>query len=357
MKLAVLPGDGIGPEVVREALRIVKKIAEVRKITVETTAALVGGAALDTFKIPLPDETLKICQESDAVILGAVGGPKWESNPQHLKPEQALLKLRKELGLFANIRPAKIYPALIGASTLKPEIIRDIDLVVLRELTGGIYFGQPKGIKIENGERVGFNTLIYSTSEIERIARVGFEMALKRRKIVTSVDKANVLDSSQLWREVVIDVAKDFPEVTLNHLYVDNCTMQLIRAPRQFDVIVTGNLFGDILSDEAAMLTGSIGMLPSASLGTKSAMYEPVHGSAPDIAGKGIANPIATIDSMAMMFKYTFNMPDEATAIEKAIARVLDAGFRTQDIMEPGQTQVSTTEMGNQILAALEPLL
>lgn len=357
IKLAVLPGDGIGPEVVREALKVVNKIADARGIAVETTEGLVGGAALDAVQIPLPEETLQMCKSSDAVILGAVGGPEWESNPQHLKPEQALLKLRKELGLFANIRPAKIYPALISASTLKPEVIREIDLVVLRELTGGIYFGEPKGMKTENGERVGFNTLIYSTPEIERIARAAFEMAMKRRKMVTSVDKANVLDSSQLWREVVTDVAKDFPQVTLNYLYIDNCTMQLIRAPQQFDVIVTGNMFGDILSDEAAMLTGSIGMLPSASLGTDAAMYEPVHGSAPDIAGQDVANPIATIDSVAMMFKYSFDMPTEAAAIEKSISQVLDAGFRTKDIMEPGQQLVSTTEMGDRILAALTPLL
>lgn len=352
-KLAVLPGDGIGPEVVAEALKVMNIVAENSNMSIVFSEALVGGAALDKYHIPLPDETLKLCLESDAVVLGAVGGPKWESNPHYLKPEKALLRLRQELGLFANVRPAKVYPPLVGASTLKSEVIENIDLIVMRELTGGIYFGEPRGVRQNGNEKIGMNTLVYSESEIERIARSAFEMAMKRRKKVTSVDKANVLDSSQLWRDVVNDISQDYPEVSLNHLYVDNCAMQLVREPQQFDVILTGNMFGDILSDEAAMLTGSIGMLPSASLGKHSAMYEPVHGSAPDIAGQGIANPIATIASLAMMFKYSFDMPDAANAIENAISRVLEQGYRTADLMEDGKQQVTTCEMGDLIVEAL----
>jgi len=274
-KIAVLPGDGIGPEVVTEGLRVINAVTQKNDMTITLSRGLAGGAALDACNIPLPDETLDLCLESDAVLLGAVGGPKWESNPHHLKPEQALLKLRKELGLFANVRPAKVYPTLAGASTLKPEIIENIDVIVMRELTGGIYFGEPRGIRQNGNEKIGINTLVYSESEIERIARSAFEMAMKRRRKVTSVDKANVLDSSQLWRDVVNTVSKDYPDVSLNHLYVDNCAMQLVRNPRQFDIILTGNMFGDILSDEAAMLTGSIGMFPSASLGQHSSLYEP----------------------------------------------------------------------------------
>lgn len=352
-KITVLPGDGIGPEVVDEALKVVRLIAEQKDLNITYYHGLAGGAALDAHQIPLPDETLKMCLGSDAVLLGAVGGPKWENNPQHLKPEQALLKLRKELGLFANVRPAKIYSALVHASTLKPEFIENIDLIVMRELTGGIYFGEPKGIRQEGNEKIGFNTLVYSVFEIKRIARSAFDMAMQRRKKVTSVDKANVLDSSQLWRDVVIEIAQDYPEVELNHLYVDNCAMQLVRNPQQFDIILTGNMFGDILSDEAAMLTGSIGMLPSASLGQRTAMYEPVHGSAPDIAGQGIGNPIATIASVAMMFKYSFNLPEAAKAIENAIDSVLADGFRTADIMEADKKTVSTGEMGDLIVKAL----
>jgi 3-isopropylmalate dehydrogenase len=352
-KIAVLEGDGIGAEVVAEAIKVMEAVAQKRGMKLNFSFGLAGGVALDQFGIPLPDETLKLCLDSDAVLLGAVGGPKWESNPHHLKPEQALLKLRKELGLFANVRPAKVYPALAGTSTLRKEIVENIDLIVMRELTGGIYFGEPKGIHDNGKERVGFNTLIYSESEIERIARASFDMAMKRRKKVTSVDKANVLDVMQLWREVVIEVAKDYPEVELNHIYVDNCAMQLIRDPKQFDIICTGNLFGDILSDEAAMLTGSIGMLPSASLGEHTAMYEPVHGSAPDIAGKGIANPLATIASVAMMFKYSFDMPAEADAIESAIDAVLKKGYRTADLVEDGKKTVSTREMGDLVVAAV----
>jgi 3-isopropylmalate dehydrogenase len=349
-KIAVLEGDGIGTEVVAEAIKVMEAVARKQNMKLNFSYGLAGGAALDEFGIPLPDETLKLCLNSDTVLLGAVGGPKWESNPHHLKPEQALLKLRKELGLFANVRPAKVYPALAGASTLRREIVENIDLIVMRELTGGIYFGEPKGINNNGKERVGFNTLIYSESEIERIARSSFDMAMKRRKKVTSVDKANVLDVMQLWREVVTQIAKDYPEVELNHMYVDNCAMQLIRNPKQFDIICTGNLFGDILSDEAAMLTGSIGMLPSASLGENTAMYEPVHGSAPDIAGKGIANPLATIASLAMMFKYSFNMPAESDAIESAIDAVLKKGYRTADLVEDGKKTVSTSEMGDLVV-------
>jgi 3-isopropylmalate dehydrogenase len=349
-KIAVLEGDGIGTEVVAEAIKVMEAVARKQNMKLDFSYGLAGGAALDEFGIPLPDETLKLCLNSDTVLLGAVGGPKWESNPHHLKPEQALLKLRKELGLFANVRPAKVYPALAGASTLRREIVENIDLIVMRELTGGIYFGEPKGINNNGKERVGFNTLIYSESEIERIARSSFDMAMKRRKKVTSVDKANVLDVMQLWREVVTQIAKDYPEVELNHMYVDNCAMQLIRNPKQFDIICTGNLFGDILSDEAAMLTGSIGMLPSASLGENTAMYEPVHGSAPDIAGKGIANPLATIASLAMMFKYSFNMPAESDAIESAIDAVLKKGYRTADLVEDGKKTVSTSEMGDLVV-------
>ncbi len=349
-KIAVLEGDGIGTEVVAEAIKVMEAVARKQNMKLNFSYGLAGGAALDEFGIPLPDETLELCLNSDTVLLGAVGGPKWESNPHHLKPEQALLKLRKELGLFANVRPAKVYPALAGASTLRGDVVENIDLIVMRELTGGIYFGEPKGINNNGKERVGFNTLIYLESEIERIARASFNMAMKRRKKVTSVDKANVLDVMQLWREVVTQIAKDYPEVELNHMYVDNCAMQLIRNPKQFDIICTGNLFGDILSDEAAMLTGSIGMLPSASLGERAAMYEPVHGSAPDIAGKGIANPLATIASVAMMFKYSFNMPAESDAIESAIDAVLKKGYRTADLVEDGKKTVSTSEMGDLVV-------
>ncbi len=353
-KIAVLPGDGIGPEVVAEALKVMNLVAQNRSIQFNFSDGLVGGASIDTHGIPLTDETLQMCLESDVVLLGAVGGPKWESLPHSQKPERALLKLRKELGLFANVRPAKIYSALIDASTLKPEVIRNIDLVVMRELTGGIYFGEPRGVHDNGKEKVGINTLIYSTSEIERITRAAFDLSRKRRKVVTSVDKANVLDTFQLWRDVVNSIAKEYPDVKLSHLYVDNCAMQLIRNPQQFDVILTGNMFGDILSDEAAMLTGSIGMLPSASLGAQNAMYEPVHGSAPDIAGKGIANPIATIASVAMMFHYSFEMPAEAKAIENAIEKVLNQGYRTADIAEKGKAPISTHEMGELIATALQ---
>ncbi|MCI0511653.1 3-isopropylmalate dehydrogenase [candidate division KSB1 bacterium] len=355
--ITVLPGDGIGTEVVTEACKILELVARHKKFSITLNSSLIGGAAFDAWSVPLTDETLKMCFESDAILLGAVGGPRWEKLPHHLKPEQALLRLRRELGLFANVRPAKIYRPLIDVSTLKPAVIEQIDLVVLRELTGGLYFGEPRGIRQQGHEKVGVNTMTYTTTEIERIARAAFEMAVNRRQKVTSVDKANVLETSQLWREVVSAVAHDYPEISLNHLYVDNCAMQLVRNPQQFDVILTENMFGDILSDEAAMLTGSIGMLPSASLGKFTALYEPVHGSAPDIAGQGIANPIATIASVAMMFQYSFNMPAEARAIEQAIELVLEQGYRTADLAQNGKAPVSTQAMGDLVAAAVTEFL
>lgn len=351
--ITVIPGDGIGQEVVAGALHVLGVIAKKFNHTFEYHHALAGGAALDATGIPLPEETLKLARSSDAVLLGAVGGPKWDPNPQHLKPERALLGLRKELGLFANIRPAKIYSALVDASALKKEVVGGVDIIVVRELTGGLYFGKPSGFETRNDEEVGFNTMIYSESEVRRIARSAFEIARKRSKKVCSVDKANVLETSQLWRKVVIETAKNFPDIELMHMYVDNCSMQLIRNPNQFDVIVTENLFGDILSDEAAMLTGSIGMLASASLGGTVAMYEPVHGSAPDIAGQNKANPIATIASAAMMLNYSFDLKDESDAVENAIETVLAQGFRTGDIYTEGTILVGTKEMTQKISEAL----
>ncbi len=349
-KLTVIPGDGIGKEVVEGALQVLNVVAKKFSHQFEYEFALAGGAALDAAGIPLPEATLTSAKSSDAVLLGAVGGPKWDANPQHLKPERALLGLRKELGLYANIRPAKIYSALVDASSLKKEVVEGVDIIVVRELTGGLYFGKPSGFEQRNGEEVGFNTMLYSESEVRRIAVSAFEIARKRSKKVCSVDKANVLETSQLWRKVVIETAKQFPDVDLSHMYVDNCSMQLIRNPKQFDVIVTENLFGDILSDEAAMLTGSIGMLASASLGGTVAMYEPVHGSAPDIAGQNKANPIATIASVAMMLKYSFGLSAESDAIENAIEKVLSAGFRTGDIHTEGMTLLGTKEMTAKII-------
>ncbi|MFA6456209.1 MAG: 3-isopropylmalate dehydrogenase [Bacteroidota bacterium] len=351
--ITVIPGDGIGPEVVAGALRVLDVVGKKFNHTFTYQNALAGGAALDATGIPLPEETLKLSRASDAVLLGAVGGPKWDANPQHLKPERALLGLRKELGLFANIRPAKIYSALADASSLKKEIVDGVDIIVVRELTGGLYFGKPSGFETRNGEEVGFNTMIYSESEVKRIAESAFDIARKRKKKLCSVDKANVLETSQLWRKVVLQVAERFPDVELSHMYVDNCSMQLIRNPKQFDVIVTENLFGDILSDEAAMLTGSIGMLASASLGGTVAMYEPVHGSAPDIAGQNKANPIATIASVAMMLRYSFNLGAEADAIEHAIEQVLQKGFRTGDIYTAGTSLLGTREMADKIIELL----
>lgn len=354
--IAVLPGDGIGPEIMGEAVKVLKAVGKKFSTEFNLTEALVGGASIDADGVPLTDEVLKLARKSDAVLLGAVGGTKWEGLDYSIRPERALLALRKDLGLFANLRPAKIYRELIDASTLKPEVIEGVDLLVVRELTGGLYFGTPKGVeKLPDGTERGVNTMVYTTPEIERIAKVGFEVARKRGKKLCSVDKANVLETTELWRKVVIRVGKDYPDVELSHMYVDNCSMQLIRNPRQFDVIVTENTFGDILSDEASMLTGSIGMLPSASLGsTKNrAMYEPIHGSAPDIAGKGIANPIATILSAAMMLKYSFDMNEASDIIERAVEKVLAKGYRTADIMQPGMTRVSCVEMGEAVLKEL----
>jgi len=352
-KIAVLAGDGIGREIVPEAVKLLKVIAERFRHSLEFVYADVGGQAIEKHGVPLPEETLKVAKQSQAVLLGAVGGPRWEGLDYSLRPERALLGLREQLGLYANLRPAKLYATLADASTLKREVIDGIDLLVVRELTGGIYFGKPKGIeKTAQGER-GINTEVYTTEEIRRIAIVAFEAARRRRRKVVSVDKANVLESSELWRRVVSEVSLTYPDIELSHMYVDNCAMQLIRNPRQFDVLVTTNLFGDILSDEAAMLTGSIGMLPSASMGAHTAMYEPIHGSAPDIAGKNIANPIATIGSAAMMLAYSFKLEEEAAAIEHAILRTLEQGYRTKDIHSQGTTLVGTAEMGDLIVKNL----
>jgi len=348
--IAVLAGDGIGREVVPEAVKLLKAVGERFGHVFEFVSGDVGGQAIEKVGVPLPQETLTLARQSAAVLLGAVGGPKWEGLEYSLRPERALLGLREQLGLFANLRPAKLYPMLAEASTLRRDVIEGLDLLVVRELTGGIYFGKPKGIeKIPGGER-GINTEVYTTEEIRRIAKVAFEAARKRRRRVTSVDKANVLESSELWRRVVNEVHRDYPDVELSHMYVDNCAMQLIRNPKQFDVLVTTNLFGDILSDEAAMLTGSIGMLPSASLGAHAGLYEPIHGSAPDIAGQNLANPIATIASVAMMLTYTFHLEKEAEAVESVILRTLDQGYRTKDIHSPGTKLVGTAEMGNAVL-------
>lgn len=354
-QVLVLPGDGIGPEITREAVRVLEALKQSDGLDVTLTEDLVGGAAYDVHGVPLSDETLQKAKEADAVLLGAVGGYKWESLDISVRPEKGLLKLRSELNLFANLRPAFLFPQLASASTLKPEIVAGLDILIVRELTGGIYFGQPRGIRtLENGERQGFNTYVYSESEIKRIAHVAFQAAMKRNKKLTSVDKANVLEVTELWREVVNEVALDYPEVTVNHMYVDNAAMQLVLKPKQFDVMVTGNMFGDILSDEASMLTGSIGMLASASLDANNkGMYEPSHGSAPDIAGQNIANPLATILSAAMMLRYSLGREDLAVKIEAAVSQVLDQGLRTGDIMAEGMTRVSTSEMGDAVIAAL----
>jgi len=353
-KIAVLAGDGVGREIVPEAVKVLQAIGEKYQHTFEFTSADIGGQAIDKVGVPLPQETLALAKQSDAVLLGAVGGPKWEGLEYSLRPERALLGIREALGLYANLRPAKVYPNLVDASTLKREVIEGIDILVVRELTGGIYFGKPKGIeKLPNGEERGVNTEVYTTEEIRRIGKVAFEAARKRRKKVTSVDKANVLESSELWRRVMIEVQKSYPDVELHHIYVDNAAMQLVRNPRQFDVMVCNNIFGDILSDEAAMLTGSIGMLPSASIGAKVGLFEPIHGSAPDIAGKNIANPIATIASAGMMLSYAFKLEKEAEAIEQAIVKTLDMGYRTKDIQSPGTRVIGTTEMGDAILRNL----
>lgn len=349
-KIAVIKGDGIGPEVVDSAMKVLDIIGEKYNHNFSYQEVLAGGIAYDTYGEPLPNETVTVCKNCDAVLLGAVGGPKWDDLPGDKRPESALLGLRKQLGLFANLRPAILFDTLVEACPLKPEIIGNgLDICVVRELTGGIYFGE-KGFKETEMGQAAYDVMIYSEKEVERIAKVAFEMAQKRNKIVTSVDKANVLENSRIWRKTVEIVAKSYPDVELNHMYVDNAAMQLIRNPQQFDVIVTGNMFGDILSDEASMITGSIGMLPSASLGDKNkGMYEPVHGSAPDIAGEDKANPIATIMSLAMMLKYTFALEEEAKSIEDAVEKVLDLGYRTLDIASEGYKTVGTKEMGDLI--------
>lgn len=355
-KIAILPGDGIGPEVVSEAVKLLERLRRDFGLNVELESAPVGGTAYDVHKHPLPETTLALAKNADAVLLGAVGGPKYDTLPRDVRPEKALLGLRSQLQLFANLRPAILYPQLASASSLKPEIVAGLDILIVRELTGDIYFGEPRGVRtLANGERQGFNTMVYAEHEIERVARVGFDAARKRGKKLCSVEKANVLEVSGLWREVVERVAKEYPDVAISHMYVDNAAMQLVRAPKQFDVIVTGNIFGDILSDEAAMLTGSIGMLPSASLDSKNkGMYEPIHGSAPDIAGKGLANPLATILSVAMMLRYTLNEPGLAERIERAVAQALDSGARTGDIYTDGMRKVGTNEMGDAVVAALD---
>lgn len=354
MKIAVLPGDGIGPEIVTQALRVLEVLKN-EGLEMEFTEAPLGGQAYDEYGHPYPEFTQKICRVADAVLLGAVGGPQYDNLERPLRPERGLLAIRKDLGLFANLRPAMLYPELANASTLKPEVVAGLDIMIVRELTGDVYFGQPRGMRTnEAGEREGFNTMVYSESEVRRIAHVAFGIAMKRGKKLCSVDKANVLETTEFWKEIVIDVAKEYPEVELSHMYVDNAAMQLIRNPKQFDVIVTGNIFGDILSDEASMLTGSIGMLASASLNaSKQGLYEPSHGSAPDIAGQNLANPIATILSVAMMLRYSFDNEVAATRIENAIKKVLAAGYRTGDIYENGMKKVSCSEMGDQIVAAM----
>jgi 3-isopropylmalate dehydrogenase len=355
-KIAVLPGDGIGPEIVKQAVKVMDAVSEKFGVKLKYEYALIGGAAIDETGIPFPEETKEIILSSDAVLLGAVGGPKWDNLPFEIRPERALLGMRKLLNAFANLRPAKLYDELIDASTLKPEVVKGVDIMVVRELTSGIYFGIPKGIFVDGEERVGINTLRYYEHEVERIAKVAFEVARKRNKKVTSVDKANVLEATVLWREVVERVHKDYEDVELEHMYVDNAAMQIIRYPKQFDVIVTTNMFGDILSDACAMLTGSLGMLPSASIGGKIGLYEPIHGSAPDIAGQNIANPIATINSVGMMFTYSFDMPEVEKAIDTAVKNVLAKGYRTRDIYSEGTKLVSTEEMGDLIAEEIKKM-
>ncbi|RME76456.1 MAG: 3-isopropylmalate dehydrogenase [Chloroflexi bacterium] len=359
-KITLLPGDGIGPEVVAEAVKVLKAVGQKFGHTFEFTEALAGGIAIDQTGTPLPDESLDACRQADAVLLGAVGGPKWSDPAAKVRPEQGLLRLRKELGLFANIRPVKMYPALADASTLKREVVQNVDLLIVRELTGGLYFGQPQGRQDTPQGRAAVDTMYYTEAEIERLMRVAFDLARLRRKKVTSVDKANVLASSRLWREVAHEVARDYPDVAYEDILVDACAMYLIRRPADFDVVATENMFGDILSDEASMLTGSMGMLPSASLadtlntsGGKFGLYEPIHGSAPDIAGQGIANPLATILSAAMMLRTSFGLTREADAVEAAVEAVLNAGYRTPDLAKPGEPTVGTVEMGDRVVEKL----
>ncbi len=353
MKIAVLPGDGIGPEIIEQAKRVLDALRS-DGLPIEMEEAPLGGAAYDQYGQPYPEVTQKLAREADAILLGAVGGPQYDTLDRPLRPERGLLAIRKDLNLFANLRPAILYPELANASTLKPEVVAGLDILIVRELTGDIYFGQPRGVEVRDGERFGYNTMHYTESEIRRIGRVAFEAAMKRNKRVCSVDKMNVLETTQLWRDVMTELAPEYPEVELTHMLVDNAAMQLVKAPKQFDVMVTGNMFGDILSDEASMLTGSIGMLPSASLDANNkGLYEPSHGSAPDIAGKGVANPLATILSAAMMLRYTFNQEQAAQRVENAVKAVLAQGLRTGDIYETGTHRVGTREMGDAVLAAL----
>lgn len=353
MKIAVLAGDGIGPEIIAQAVRVLNAL-KTDGLNVELEHGLIGGCAVDATGDPYPEATHRLASHADAVLLGAVGGPQYDDLPRHQRPERGLLAIRKALNLFANLRPAILYPELANASSLKYDVVAGLDIMIVRELTGDIYFGEPRGIEMRDHQRVGFNTMIYSETEIRRIAHVAFKAAAKRQRKLCSVDKMNVLECTQLWRDIVIEVAKEYPDVTLSHMLVDNAAMQLVRNPKQFDVMVTGNMFGDILSDEASMLTGSIGMLPSASLDENNkGLYEPIHGSAPDISGKDIANPLATILSVAMMLRYTFNQEETAQRIEQAIQKVLAAGFRTRDISESGMTSVGTREMGDAVLSFL----
>lgn len=360
--ILLLPGDGIGPEVVGEAKRVLEWAGGAAGITFAFNSALIGGAAYEAVGTPYPAETLEKAKKADAILLGAVGGPQWEALEYAKRPERGLLGIRKDLDLFANLRPAMCFPALADASSLKPEIISGLDILIVRELTGDIYFGQPRGVTVENGHRVGRNTMIYADWEVTRIARVALDLARARGKKLCSVDKANVLECTEMWREEIQKLRDaEYTDIALSHMYVDNAAMQLVRAPQQFDVMVTGNIFGDILSDCAAMLTGSLGMLPSASLGAeingkRAALYEPVHGSAPDIAGKGVANPIATILSVSMMLRYSFAMNAQADLVDAAVAQVLESGLRTGDIMQPGATKVGTREMGDAILSTLTTL-
>ena len=359
--ISILPGDGIGEEIAKEARKLIDWISSNATFNINLVEEYVGGASIDKYGTPLSDETLKRIRQSDAILLGAVGGPKWEKMDFEKRPERGLLKIRKELDLFANYRPAIVFDPLIDSSSLKPEVIKGLDILIIRELTSGIYFGEPRGIeKIDDKNFKGYNTLVYTSKEIKRIAEVAFETAMSRSKKLCSVDKANVLESTELWREVMIETSKKYPEVELSHMYVDNASMQLVRNPKQFDVIVTDNLFGDMLSDQASMLTGSLGLLPSASLGAKNkdgemrAMYEPIHGSAPDIAGKGIANPIASILSFAMALRYSLDLDKEADILEKAVQDVLNDGLRTKDIMSDSMKEISTSAMGDAIISKLQ---
>ncbi|WP_300087448.1 3-isopropylmalate dehydrogenase [uncultured Nitrosomonas sp.] len=354
MKIALLAGDGIGPEIVAQAERVLHHFKQ-EGLKIELESGLLGGCAVDAAGEPFPESTRRLAIEADAILLGAVGGTQYDNLPREKRPEQGLLAIRKELNLFANLRPVVLYPQLANASTLKPEIVTGLDILIVRELTGDIYFGRPRGIEYRDGEKVSFNTMIYSESEIRRIAHVAFQAASRRNGRLCSVDKMNVLECTQLWRDVVTETAQLYPDVKLSHMLVDNAAMQLVRNPKQFDVVVTGNMFGDILSDEASMLTGSIGMLPSASLDNKNkGLYEPIHGSAPDIAGKGIANPLATILSAAMMLRYSFNEEEVAARIEHAVQKTLEEGYRTADIYEDGTKKIGTTEMGDRVLTNLQ---